>query len=510
MRSSSPNQVTADRVTDKRAHPERALAERALDPGEPRAVLHRAADLAADYLEGAERYSVRPAIAPGEVAAQLPRAPPEQAEDWERILEDYRSLIEPNVTHWNHPGFLGYFANTGSLPGVVGETLTAALNVNAMLWRTAPAATELEERVCDWLRQMFGLPAAFSGHINDTASVSTLIALAAARQRAWPQVRERGLCGGPRLLVYASDQAHSSVDKAAITLGLGTLGVRRIPSDRQFRLDPDALAAAIAEDRADGARPIAVVATAGTTSTTSVDPLAAIARLCQREGVWLHVDAAYGGAAAICPELRPLFAGWEAADSIVMNPHKWLFVPMDCSVLWLRDPDALRTAFAVVPAYLETSESATNLMDLGVQLGRRFRALKLWMVIRRFGVSGLERAIRHHCELARLVESWVAADPDFELAAPVVFSVVCLRARSGGGEAVDGAFQRDLLERINAEGGQLLSLTEVRGRTLLRIAIGNLGTQRRHLEHAWGVMRREAERLRRERGLDVAALSERV
>ncbi|MBV8202334.1 MAG: amino acid decarboxylase, partial [Acidobacteria bacterium] len=348
-----------------------------------RAAMHRVADLLADYLEGVGERPVLPGVAPGEVAARLAAAPPEAPQPLDVLLDDYRRLIEPNVTHWNHPGFLAYFAITGSAPGIVGEALAAGLNVNAMLWRTSPAATELEERVCDWLRQMMGLPADFRGHINDTASTSTLVALAAARHRApGLEVRTRGLAGRPEvppLVVYSSDQAHSSIDKAAIVLGLGHEQVRRVPSDAQFRLRPAALAAAIAKDRAAGRRPLAVVATVGTTSTTSIDPVPEIADLCAEHGLWLHVDAAYAGVAALCPELRAQMPGLERADSLGVNPHKWLFTPVDCSVLLVRDVANLRAAFALVPEYLRTDESGvTNLMDLGFQLGRRFRALKLW------------------------------------------------------------------------------------------------------------------------------------
>ncbi len=312
---------------------------------ELRAALHRTADLVADYLERVGDYPVLPPVAPGEVAAALPVSPPAEAEPLDRILDDYQALIEPNSTHWNHPGFLAYFAITGSGPGIVGEMLAAALNVNAMLWRTGPAATELEERCCDWLRQMMGLPADFSGHINDTASISTLVALAAARHRLPLAIRAGGLAGRPEvpaLTVYASDQAHSSVDKAALILGLGLDNVRRIASDEDFRMDVGALAAALADDRAAGRLPMAVVATVGTTSTTSVDPVPAIAELCAREGVWLHVDAAYAGSAAICPELRDLMPGLGLGDSLVVNPHKWLFTPVDCSVLFLRDAAQLQ------------------------------------------------------------------------------------------------------------------------------------------------------------------------
>ena len=470
-------------------------------PGdELRRALHRAADLVADYLERVGDYPVLPPVAPGDIRRSLPAAPPAAPEPLERVLDDYRALIEPNVTHWNHPGFLAYFATTGSGPGIVAETLAAGLNVNAMLWRTGPAPTELEELACDWLRQMLDLPEVFRGHINDTASMSSFLALAAARERLpGLEVRQRGLAGRPEvppLVVYASEQAHSSIDKAVIALGLGLDHLRRLPCDAEFRLDPAALAAAIREDRAAGRLPMAVVATAGTTSTTSVDPLRSIAAAAREEGLWLHVDAAYAGSAAICPEYRALLDGLEEADSIVVNPHKWLFVPVDCSVLLVRDPDTLRAAFALVPEYLRTAErQVTNLMDLGLQLGRRFRALKLWMVIRAFGVEGLRQRIREHCRLARGLAGWIAADPDFELAAPVPFSVVCFRARWGAPPEEEDRRNERLLEAINASGRFFLSHTRLRDRLVLRVAIGNLRTTAAHVTELWDLVRATRARL---------------
>jgi aromatic-L-amino-acid decarboxylase len=455
--------------------------------------MHRVADLVADYLEGVGERPVLPGIEPGEVAARLPASPPERPRPLDELLDDYQRLIEPNVTHWNHPGFLAYFAITGSTPGILGEALAAGLNVNAMLWRTGPAPTELEERVCDWLRQMIGLPPEFHGHINDTASTSTLVALAAARHRApGLAARSRGLAGRPELpalTVYASDQAHSSVDKAAIVLGLGHDQLRRVPSDAAFRLRPDALAAAIAADLAAGLRPLAVVATVGTTSSTSIDPVPEIADLCAEHGLWLHVDAAYAGVAAICPELRAQMPGLERADSITVNPHKWLFTPVDCSLLLVRDLANLRDAFSLVPEYLRTGESgATNLMDLGFQLGRRFRALKLWLVIRAFGVEGLRERLREHCAMARALAARVEADPAFELAAPVPFSVVCFRLRVPGGGAVQDAANQRLLAAVNAAGPFFLSHTVLDGRYTLRVAIGNLRTTREHIDALWTLL----------------------
>jgi len=476
-----------------------------IPPEEVRAALHRAADRIADYLGTVERYPVVPPVVPGDIGKALPAAPPVDPEPLDRVLDDYERLIEPNVTHWNHPGFLAYFGITGSGPGIVAETLAAALNVNAMLWRTGPAPTELEERVCDWLRQMMDLPADFRGHINDTASTSSLVALAAARHSLPLDIRVRGLAGRPDmppLVVYASDQAHSSIDKAAIVLGIGQENVRRVASDADFRLSVPALIEAIAKDRAAGRLPMAVVATVGTTSTTSIDPVPEIADLCAREEIWLHVDAAYAGSAAICPELRALMPGIEHADSLVVNPHKWLFTPVDCSVLYVRDQELLRAAFSLVPEYLRTDEpGVTNLMDLGFQLGRRFRSLKLWMVIRAFGVEGLRERIREHCAIARELAARIEADPGFELAAPAPFSAVCFRALPKDLDASpeeQDRFNERLLARVNAAGPFLLSPTVLHGRLTPRVAIGNLKTSRKHIDELWRLISESAAELRAE------------
>jgi aromatic-L-amino-acid/L-tryptophan decarboxylase len=462
-----------------------------------RAAMHQAADLVADYLEHVGNYPVLPRLAPGAVRAALPAAPPERAEPLTRLLGDYQQLIEPNVTHWNHPGFMAYFGITGSGPGILGEVLAAGLNVNAMLWRTSPAATELEELVTDWMRQLVGLPEVFRGHINDTASVSSFVALAAARHRVpGLDIRTKGLAGRsavPPLVVYCSEQAHSSIDKAVIALGLGHDNLRKVPTDDVFRMDVGALERAVAADRATGRLPIAVVATAGTTSTTSVDPIPAIAALARREGMWLHVDAAYAGSAAVCPEYRALLEGWDLADSIVTNPHKWLFTPVDCSLLYVRDPAQLRDAFSLVPEYLRTPEvGVTNLMDYGIQLGRRFRALKLWMVIRGFGAEGIRERIRLHCSLGREFAEWARNTPGFEVVAPVPFSTVCFRATPPGAPDSQDAVNERILARVNEGGEVFLSHTKLRGRFVLRLTIGNLRTTRAHVERAWALIREAA------------------
>ncbi len=446
----------------------------------------------ARYLAEPERYPVLSRQRPGELRAALPPSPPDQGEPLDAILADVEGRIAPGLTHWNHPGFFGYFAISSSVPGILAETLSAAFNVNAMLWRTSPAATELEMVALDWLRQLLGLPEGLFGVVQDTASASTLVALAAARE-AVPglEARRRGLVGQARLRMYASEQAHSSVEKAAIVLGVGQDGFRAIPVDHAYRMDAGALGRAIAEDRAAGFTPFAVTATAGTTSTTSFDPLPAIADLCQRERLWLHVDAAYGGMAAALPEQRRALEGWERADSIVVNPHKWLFVPIDFSALYTRRPEVLRAAFSLVPDYLRTPEDgiAPNLMDYGVSLGRRFRALKLWMVMRAFGVEGIRQRLRQPLRLARLFREWVEADPGFEVVAPTPMSVVCFRAcLPGHGEAEADLLNQQVADAVNASGEAFLSTTRLHGRLTLRLAVGNLRTTETHVARAWQLL----------------------
>jgi aromatic-L-amino-acid/L-tryptophan decarboxylase len=464
-----------------------------------RAEAHRLVDWIARYLSEAERYPVLARTRPGEVKAALPGAPPREGERLADILADVERVIVPGLTHWNHPGFFAYFANSSPGPAILAETLSAAFNQNAMLWKTSPAATELELCTLDWLRQMLGLPAGQFGVIHDTASTSTLVALAAARE-AVPglEARRRGLVGQARLRMYASDQAHSSVEKAGIVLGIGQDGLRKIPSDGAFRMDVAALERAVHEDRAAGWTPFALTATVGTTSTTSIDPVRALSAVCRREGLWLHVDAAYAGSAAVVPELRFVLDGCEEADSLVVNPHKWLFVPLDLSVLYTRRPDTLRAAFSLVPEYLSTAEAADapSFMDYGVSLGRRFRALKLWMVIRAFGQAGLAARVREHVRLARLFRSRVEADPSFEVCAEAPLSVVCFRARFPGRAAEEtNRLNAALMETVNAGGEAYLSHTQLHGRTVLRLAVGNLRTEERHVERAWQLIQEAASGL---------------
>ena len=405
-----------------------------------------------------------------------------------RFLRTSTNVIMPGITHWSHPAFFAYFSSSAAGAGVLAELIAAGLNVNGMLWKTSPSATELEETVLDWLRQMLGLSDRFEGVVYDTASVSTFHALAAARNviPEW-NVAEDGISGpnAPRLSVYTSEQAHSSVEKAGLALGIGRRGIRKIPVDGEFRMDPGALQAAIERDRAEDWRPFCVCATIGTTSTTSIDPVEAIADICDRERLWLHVDAAYAGAAAVLPERSGLLAGCDRADSFVMNPHKWMFTPIDFSAFFSRRREAVKEAFSLVPEYLETAEgdAVTNYMDFGIPLGRRFRALKLWMVIRYFGVDGLRSVIREHIRLARIFADWVEADSAFELAAPVPFSTVCFRLK--GTNEVNAA----LLDRVNSTGKAYISHTTLDDRFILRFSVGNLRTTEEHVRRAWDLIR---------------------
>ena len=473
-----------------------------MDPADFRRHGHALVDWIAEYLAGAERYPVLPRVAPGDVRRALPGEAPEHGEPFEAIFADFERVLVPALTHWNHPGFFGYFAITASEPGILAELLSAALNQQAMLWRTSPAATELEEVALGWLRELMGLPSSFEGVIYDTASISTVHALAAAREAAIPGVRDEGLTAHRgRIRVYCSEQAHSSVDKAVILLGLGHQALRKIPVDVQFRMRAEALREAVAADRAAGVQPLAVVATIGTTSTTSVDPVADVAAICRAEGMWLHVDAAYAGVTALIPDYRVQFAGWDGADSIVVNPHKWLFTPFDLSAFYCRRMNVVRQAFALVPEYLKTAEAtrgARNLMDTGVQLGRRFRSLKLWMILRHFGADGLRSAIAEHIRLAQLFSQWVDGDLDFERLAPVPFSVVCFRARPGShsmSEAQLNVLNEQLLERVNATGEVFLSHTRLNDRFTLRLAVGHLRTTERHVARAWKLLKAHATQL---------------
>jgi aromatic-L-amino-acid/L-tryptophan decarboxylase len=484
--------------------PEQMTGLTDMDPESFRAAGHEVVDLIADYLGSVERHAVFPNVEPGSLRPLFAQQPPEDPEPLGAILADYRALVEPNVTHWQHPGFMAYFPTTASGAGILGEMLTAAIGSNAMLWRTSPVATELEGVVVDWLRQALGLPETFDGLLTDTASTSSLIALAAARESAGLEASAKGLAGRADLgaaRVYASTEAHSSIDKACMTLGLGREAVVKVAANERFEMRVEALNTAIAADRAAGRRPIAIVATVGTTSSTSVDPVAAIADVAEREGLWLHVDTAYAGATAILPDRRAPFAGWERADSIVVNPHKWLFTPLDASLLLTRRMSSLRDAFSLVPEYLRTLDREAPVRDYNEytpQLGRRFRALKLWVQLRWFGLEGLRRRIERHIELAETFAGWVDTEPGWERLAPVPFSTVCFRYRPvsvADDEARIDDLNAALMDAVNRTGEVFLSHTRLAGRFAIRVAIGNLRTEPRHVERAWELLRREAARL---------------
>jgi aromatic-L-amino-acid decarboxylase len=450
------------------------------------AALSQAAAWAIQYRSNIDQQNISPDVQPGEVTRRLSTAMPAEPVPLEDILREFKQLILPNVVHWGHPQFLGYFGSTTTAPGIIGELLAATLNVSAMTWRTSPAATELESVVLDWLRKLLQLPEDFFGVVYDTASVATMHALAAARENLNLNIRKLGLCGRddvPPLRIYASDQAHSSVIKAAIVLGIGEANVRRIPSDRLFQMQTEALKAAVAEDRDSGYLPMAVVATVGTTSATAVDPIPLIADFCASEKIWLHVDAAYGGALALLPETRHLMAEVERADSVVINPHKWLFVPLDFSALYTRHPEVLRAVFSLVPEYLrgDAEQGELNYMDYGIQLGRRFRALKAWLVFSAFGENGLVARIREHVRLAKLFERWVESDGNFELLAPMNMAVVCFRALAGENGSDLNTLNRAIVTAVNSTGRAYLTHTLLNEKVAMRIAIGNVLTTEKHL-----------------------------
>jgi len=447
-----------------------------------------------EYYKETRKYPVLSRSAPGDLIRALPAQPPVEAEGFDAIFDDFERLVMPGITHWNHPRFFAYFAISAAPITVLAEALAAALDVNAMLWRTSPAATELEDVTVSWLRQMLGLPEAFHGIIYDTASIGGFTALAAARESLNLDIRAKGMAGRadlPALRVYISEHTHSHIEKGAVALGIGRENVIKIASDERFQMRPEVLAAQLDADIANGMRPMCVVATVGTTSTTSVDDVAALRAVTRERGVWLHVDAAYGGPAAILPECRWLLDGAHAADSIVVNPHKWLFVPVDLSVLYVRDTELLRRTFSLVADYLVTPETdVRNYMDYGLQLGRRFRALKLWFAIRGFGVRGLQERLRAHIALANDFAGWVKAQPDWAVMAPHPLAVVCFRHQPAGlDDAALDAHNLAIMESVNATGEVYLSHTKLYERVVLRLAIGNERTTSDDVALAWQLLR---------------------
>jgi aromatic-L-amino-acid decarboxylase len=450
-----------------------------LDPtsAEFREAAHKAVDWIADYFDDIDSFPVLSRVQPGDIAKQFGEAPSGDGKRYDALMAEFREKILPGITHWNHPSFFAYFSITGSQAGVLAELLTAAINANGMLWKTSPALTELETLSLGWLRDALGLPSNLFGIINDTASINVFLALAAAREALGLDIRGKGMTGRdlPPLKIYCSEHAHSSVEKAGLALGFGQKGVVKIPADDSFRMRPDALEEAIARDRAAGALPCAVVATTGTTSTGAIDPARALGAIAQREECWFHIDGAYAGSATICPEYRYLWDGVEYADSIVMNPHKWLFTPIDCSVLYTRRPEVLRETFSLVPEYLKTTDTAEiNYMDYGIQLGRRFRALKLWMVMEYYGLERMRDVIRGHVQMAERLAEELRKREDVEVLSQS-FSVVVFRLRAG-----DDATAA-LMERMNASGKLFVSHTKLRDQYGIRVAIGNGATEWRHV-----------------------------
>ncbi len=461
-----------------------------MDNTEFRQWAHRLADRMADYYENIEEYPVKSTVKPGEILSQLPTAPPAEGEDMSRIMSDFESIIMPGITHWQSPNFFAYFPASGSYPSILAEMLTATLGAQCMVWDTSPAAAELEEMVMNWLKSMTGLPENWHGVIQDTASTSTLVAILSARERITNYgINDVGFNGNENLRVYCSSETHSSVEKAVKIAGIGRKNLVKIPTDAQFRMDSKLLHKAIADDKAAGFLPLCVVATLGTTGSTSVDPLGEIAAICEESGVWLHVDAAYGGAALLLPEYRWMIEGIEKADSFVFNPHKWMFTNFDCSAYFVKNKESLIRTFEILPEYLKTSNQGlvNDYRDWGIQLGRRFRALKLWFVIRSFGVTQLQEKIREHIKISRWLEDQVVQHPDFERLAPVPLSLVCFRYKPAGftGHKELNTINEELLRKLSATGKIFLTHTKLNGQYTLRMSIGGTLTTQQHVENAW-------------------------
>jgi aromatic-L-amino-acid decarboxylase len=467
-----------------------------MHPDDFRRHAHTLVDWMADYMENVGELPITPDVRPRDISRKLPSEAPAAGEPFDTLFRDFSELVVPGMTHWNHPGWFAYFPGNNSPPSVLAEMLTATLGAQCMSWATSPAATELEQVTMAWLAQMIGLPPHFRGVIQDTASTATLVALLSARERAANLSGAAFPLGIPRLTVYASGEAHSSVDKGVKLAGYGLEQLRRVPVDDRFAMQVDALERMIASDVEAGAVPACVIATIGTTSSTAVDPVDSIARVCRKYGVWLHVDAAYAGTAAILPELRYLFAGLEQVDSVVMNPHKWMLVNFDCSAYFVRDTPALLRTFQVTPEYLRTEADAevVNFRDWGIQLGRRFRALKLWFVIRSYGITGLQTLIRKHISLAHELAGWIAASADFELMAPVPFGLVCFRynPHRHDGDETD-RMNAALLSRVNATRRVHLTHTRLGGRYVIRVVVGQRQTEREHVEEVWRLVQHAVE-----------------
>ena len=471
-----------------------------MNNSEFRSWAHQLADRMADYYENIETYPVKSKVKPGDIIAQLPPAPPAESEDMQAIMHDFERIIMPGITHWQSPNFFAYFPANGSYPSILAEMLTAALGAQGMVWDTSPAAAELEETVMNWLKTMCGLPANWHGVIQDTASTSTLVAILSAREKLSNYgINENGFGNSAKLRVYCSAEAHSSVDKAVKIAGIGRKNLVKIPTDAQYRMDTAKLREAMAADVAAGFVPLCVVAALGTTGCTAIDPLGEIAAASREFGAWLHVDAAYAGSALLLPEYRWMIEGMEQADSFVFNPHKWMFTNFDCSAYFVKDREALIRTFEILPEYLKTASRGlvNDYRDWGIQLGRRFRALKLWFVIRSFGVNQLQEKIREHIRLAQWFGQQVRNHPGFEVLAPVTLSLVCFRFHpqgTGGTEALN-LLNETLLQKLNAGGQIFLTHTKLSGQYTLRMSIGGTLTLQQHVEKAWELIQETAAEL---------------
>jgi len=477
-----------------------------MDTAEFRKHAHELVDWMADYLEQVERYPVKPGVAPREIFDRIPAHPPAGPERFGVIFDDFKRIIVPGMTHWQHPSFFGYFPANTSAPSILAEMLTATMGAQCMSWATSPAATELEERVMEWLREMTGLPAGFTGVIQDTASTATLCAILTARERqSGYRINADGFPPHSRFTVYCSTETHSSIEKAVKIAGLGSNALRKLPVDDCFAMIPQDLDRAITEDVAKGFTPLCVIAAIGTTGSTAVDPLPPIAALCARRGIWLHVDAAYAGTALLLPEKRSIIEGIEHVDSFVFNPHKWMFTNFDCSAYFVRDAEALIKTFEILPEYLKTSERerVNNYRDWGIQMGRRFRALKLWFVIRSFGVSGLQEKIRLHLSLAQSFLHNVEEAGDFDLLAPVQFTTVCFRYHPRGIDDRDTLDNLNamLMEKLNRTGRVFLTHTKLNGTFTLRFVVSQTNVARRHVDQAWELISATARAMHTEETL---------